>query len=81
MKFTFHGGVHPEGHKDLSRDVPLRLFDPKGEMVYPLSQHIGKPARPIVKRETAYWSDRGSLRRTALFRPISTAPAQARSRQ
>ena len=50
MKFTFHGGVHPEGHKDLSRDVPLRLFDPKGEMVYPLSQHIGKPARPIVKK-------------------------------
>ena len=53
MKFTFHGGVHPESRKELSRDVPLRLFDPKGEMVYPLSQHIGKPARAIVKKGDA----------------------------
>ncbi len=50
MKDTFRGGVHPREHKDLSRDVPLRPFDPKGEMVFPLSQHIGKPAKPVVKK-------------------------------
>ena len=50
MKDTFRGGVHPAGHKELSRDVPLRDFLPKGEMVFPLSQHIGKPAKPIVKK-------------------------------
>ena len=53
MKVTFRGGVHPDGHKELSRDVPLREFLPKGEMVYPLSQHIGKPAKPIVKKGDA----------------------------
>ena len=50
MKNTFRGGVHPEGHKELSRESRLRLFDPKGEMVFPLSQHIGKPAKPVVKK-------------------------------
>ncbi len=50
VKDTFRGGVHPAGHKELSRDVPLREFLPTGEMVFPLSQHIGKPAKPIVKK-------------------------------
>ena len=50
MKHTFRGGVHPKGHKELSRETPLRLFNPAGEMVFPLSQHIGKPARSLVKK-------------------------------
>ena len=50
MKDTFRGGVHPREHKDLSREAPLRLFDPKGDLVFPLAQHIGKPAKPIVKK-------------------------------
>ncbi len=50
MKRTFRGGVHPAGHKELSREEPLHLFNPKGEMVFPLSQHIGKPAKAIVKK-------------------------------
>ena len=50
MKHTFRGGVHPAGHKELSREMPLRDFLPAGEMVFPLSQHIGKPAKPIVKK-------------------------------
>ena len=53
MKDTFRGGVHPAGRKELSRDVPLREFLPTGEMVFPLSQHIGKPAKPIVKKGDA----------------------------
>ena len=50
MKDTFRGGVHPLGHKDLSREAPLCEFLPTGDMVFPLSQHIGKPAKPIVKK-------------------------------
>ena len=50
MRDTFRGGVHPKGHKELSREAPLRRFDAKGEMVFPLAQHIGKPAKPIVKK-------------------------------
>lgn len=47
---TFRGGVHPRDRKELSRDVPIQYHLPKGELVYPLSQHIGKPAVPVVKR-------------------------------
>lgn len=50
MKNTFRGGVHPISHKELTRDVPLRALDAKGEMVFPLLQHIGKPAKALVKK-------------------------------
>lgn len=50
MRITFRGGVHPKGHKDLSSEAPLRPFNPGGEMVFPLSQHIGKPAKAVVKK-------------------------------
>ena len=50
MNMTFRGGVHPKGNKELSRDKALREYKPSGEMVFPLAQHIGKPARPIVKK-------------------------------
>lgn len=47
---TFHGGVHPDDGKAFARDVPLRPYLPKGELVFPLSQHIGKPAKPVVQK-------------------------------
>ena len=47
---TFSGGIHPYEGKDLTKDKPVREYLPKGECVYPLSQHIGAPAVPIVKR-------------------------------
>ncbi len=49
-KHTFFGGVHPYDGKDLSKDKPMKTILPKGEMVYPLSQHIGAPAVPVVKK-------------------------------
>ncbi|MBR0464685.1 MAG: electron transport complex subunit RsxC [Clostridia bacterium] len=50
MRDTFRGGVHPAEHKELSREQPLRDFLPEGEMVFPLSMHIGKPSKPVVKK-------------------------------
>ena len=50
MRKTFFGGVHPDDAKALSRDAKLAVFRPRGEMVFPLSQHIGKPARAVVKK-------------------------------
>ena len=47
---TFKGGVHPYDGKDLSKAQPITDYLPKGDMVYPLSQHIGAPARAIVKK-------------------------------
>lgn len=45
---TFKGGVHPYEGKELSKDSPIREVLPVGELVYPLSQHIGAPAKPVV---------------------------------
>ena len=47
---TFTGGIHPYDGKDLTKDKPIREVFPKGELVYPLLQHIGTPASPIVKK-------------------------------
>ena len=47
-KGTFKGGVHPYEGKELSMDKPTVQLLPKGDLVYPMSQHIGAPARPIV---------------------------------
>ena len=48
--FTFKGGVHPYGGKKMSREKEITAYLPKGELVYPLSQHIGAPATPLVKK-------------------------------
>lgn len=49
-KLTFKGGIHPYDGKELSKDKPIKAVLPKGDLVYPLSQHIGAPARPIVAK-------------------------------
>ncbi len=49
-RFTFRGGVHPYDGKDISKDKPIKEYLPKGEAVYPLSQHIGAPAQAIVNK-------------------------------
>ena len=47
---TFSGGIHPYDGKELSKDKAICDYLPKGECVYPLSQHIGAPAVPLVKK-------------------------------
>lgn len=49
-KATFIGGIHPYDGKDISKDKPIQDILPKGDLVYPLSQHIGAPAVPVVKK-------------------------------
>ena len=45
---TFKGGVHPYEGKELAKDQPIKEVRPTGELVFPVSQHIGAPANPIV---------------------------------
>ena len=47
---TFKGGIHPYEGKELSMSKPVSVLQPKGEMVFPLSQHIGAPAKPLVAK-------------------------------
>jgi len=47
---TFIGGVHPFEGKEMSADKPIQVLFPKGDLVFPLSQHIGAPAKPLVAK-------------------------------
>lgn len=49
-KLTFNGGIHLYDGKDLTKDFAIVNILPKEELVYPLSQHIGAPATPIVNK-------------------------------
>lgn len=45
---TFRGGAHPYEGKELTMDYPIEKLEPGEELVFPMSQHIGAPATPIV---------------------------------
>ena len=49
-RFTFHGGIHPDDGKRLTENKEIQEYMTEGEAVYPLSQHIGAPAKPVVKK-------------------------------
>ncbi len=49
-KLTFRGGIHPYDGKEMSKDIPIKDVLPGDILVYPLSQHIGAPAKPIVSK-------------------------------
>lgn len=49
-KLTFKGGVHPYEGKELSEAAPSKELKPGKTLVFPLSQHIGAPATPVVKK-------------------------------
>jgi electron transport complex protein RnfC len=46
---SFRHGVHPPDSKKLTASVPIRRMPFPDEIVLPLRQNAGKPARPIVK--------------------------------
>ena len=46
--FTYKGGIHPKEKKELSKDKEIIELQPGGELVFPLAQHIGAPAKALV---------------------------------
>lgn len=47
---SFKKGIHPSYNKERTSDKPIELLMPKGEIVLPMSQHIGAPCTPLVKK-------------------------------
>ena len=49
---TFLGGVHPPEGKALTENKAIEILRPNDsrEFIYPLSQHIGAPCSPLVKK-------------------------------
>lgn len=77
-RLTFSGGIHPYDGKDLSKSEPIREVLPKGDLVYPLSQHIGAPAQPIVKKETGFLQGRRLQRQEGLCLHLFMRPYRER---
>ena len=47
---TFKRGVHPPHGKHYTEKKKIEILLPKGELVFPMSQHIGAPCEPIVAK-------------------------------
>ena len=67
MAFSFFGGVHPNENKWYACDKETVVFPEPDIVVIPMSQHIGAPCLPLVKK--------GDPVRSRLWRtdPIPTA--------
>ncbi len=50
MAFSFFGGVHPKDMKALSRFRQITVFPAPEQVIIPMSQHIGAPCKPLVKK-------------------------------
>ena len=50
MAFHFFGGVHPKENKHYSENQRIQAFPAPDILVIPMSQHIGAPCRPLVKK-------------------------------
>ncbi len=49
-KLTFRGGAHPPEEKELACDSPIASGPRSDEIAVVLSQHIGAPCEPVVKK-------------------------------
>ena len=50
ISFGFSHGVHPPESKELTSGLAIRRMPYPDEVVLPVRQHAGKPAKPIVSR-------------------------------
>ena len=50
MAFHFFGGVHPQENKHYSEKQRTQAFPAPDVLVIPMSQHIGAPCKPLVKK-------------------------------
>ena len=50
MAFPIFGGVHPQDNKWYTENCPVVEFPEPDIVVIPMSQHIGAPCTPLVKK-------------------------------
>lgn len=53
MAFSFFGGIHPKENKHYAEHQPIQEFPEPDLLVVPMSQHIGAPCVPLVKKGDA----------------------------
>ena len=50
MAFSFFGGIHPKENKWYAEEQKIMEFPEPDIVVIPMSQHIGAPCNPLVKK-------------------------------
>jgi electron transport complex protein RnfC len=50
LKHSFFGGIHPDDGKRYSAAAPITPLAPPGQVVIPVSMHIGGPCKPVVQK-------------------------------
>lgn len=50
MAFSIFGGIHPKENKWYAAEQRVQVFPEPDILVIPLSQHIGAPCKPLVKK-------------------------------
>ena len=50
MAFSFFGGIHPKENKHYAEERSVQTFPEPDVVVIPMSQHIGAPCKPLVKK-------------------------------
>ena len=53
MAFSFFGGIHPKENKFYAETYSVQTFPEPDIVVIPMSQHIGAPCQPLVKKGDA----------------------------
>ncbi len=76
FKKGFAHGVHPEGHKEQTADLPIQRVPFVERYVMPLGQHIGVPAKPVVDAgdrvaRGQMIAEPGAFLSTALHSPVT----------
>jgi len=72
----FAHGVHPEGFKERTADLPTQRMPFVGRYVMPLNQHLGAPAIPLVEvgdrvRRGQLIAEPGAFVSTSLHSPVT----------
>lgn len=49
LNWSFAHGIHPEENKEPTQSTPIKRLPFAPELVIPLSQHFGAPAKPLVR--------------------------------
>jgi len=50
MAFSFFGGIHPKENKSYAEHEAVQIFPEPELLIVPMSQHIGAPCQPLVKK-------------------------------
>ena len=86
LQNSFKHGVHPEHHKEQTYDLPIQRVPFVDRYVMPLGQHIGAPAKAVVKagdrvQRGQLIAEHGAFVSTTLHSPVTGTVSEIGARR